>query len=68
MSDTRQPDPERECYRKRRYGDEHHARQVAAKVWHDRHVPLSWYPCLICGGWHLTKRRLSDSNRNGGRT
>ena len=50
-----QPDPERSCYRKKRYLNEVLARQVARHAGIKRNVDLRVYGCELCGGYHITK-------------
>lgn len=49
-----------------RYPDEHTARAVAAwKIEHNEvNVPLSFYKCPSCHGWHLTRKKRRGRDRD----
>jgi len=49
-----EPEPERSCYRKTRYGSLGFAEVVAARVLRERGTSLRAYACKVCGGAHLT--------------
>jgi len=44
------------CIRKKRLSDEKLARQVAHRASERAGIPIRWYGCTSCGGYHLTKR------------
>jgi hypothetical protein len=45
------------CKNKRRYTNEKLAERVAARATRQRGLALRTYPCPLCQGWHITKRR-----------
>lgn len=47
----------RGCKSKRRYPSEKFAEKVARRATRQRGLALRVYPCPLCQGWHITKRR-----------
>jgi hypothetical protein len=45
------------CKSKRRYTTEAFAQRVAMRATRQRGTPLRVYPCPLCKGWHITKRK-----------
>jgi hypothetical protein len=50
----------RGCEGKRRYPDEYVARAMAQIQQELNSLPLYFYPCKICRGWHLTKHKQAN--------
>ena len=62
------PRGHRQCGSKARYRTEEIAEAVAMRRMALGGPDLRWYPCDICGGWHLTSAPLRRAMRDNGRT
>lgn len=50
----------RGCEGKRRYPDEHVVRAMAQSQQELAAVPMYFYKCKLCRGWHLTRNKQAN--------
>lgn len=51
----------RQCYDKKRYADKARARRAVRSM--KPLLAMRAYHCALCGGWHLTRRPVRETDR-----
>lgn len=55
---------ERGCESKWRYSDEVGARAAGQRISEQLGIPLYFYPCKLCRGFHLTRKKHPKADRD----